>query len=233
MPIRLDQFIANSSELSRKDAKRAIGRKRVSVDGEIVTSPNVKIPDTSHVILDGTPLSLPSELYLMLHKPSGYVSATRDGEHPTVLDLLPAELARRTGLHIAGRLDMDTTGLLLLTTDGQWSHRITSPRHACRKVYRVSLDRPLDTTAQKTLENGLMLEGEKHPTLPAEVHRLEDRLIELTIGEGRYHQVKRMMAAAGNHVTGLHRQRVGAITLDPALEPGQFRALTQEEIDSV
>jgi 16S rRNA pseudouridine516 synthase len=233
MPIRLDQFIANSSELSRKDAKRAIGRKRVSVDGEIVTSPNVKIPDTSRVILDGKPLSLPSELYLMLHKPSGYVSATRDGEHPTVLDLLPAELARRTGLHIAGRLDMDTSGLLLLTTDGQWSHRITSPRHDCSKVYRVGLDRPLDTTAHQTLENGLMLEGEDKPTLPASVHKLEDRLVELTIGEGRYHQVKRMMAAVGNHVTRLHRQRVGAITLDPGLKPGQFRPLTQEEIDSV
>lgn len=233
MPVRLDQFIANSSELSRKDAKRAIGRKRVSVDGKITTSPNVKIPDTSRVILDGKLLSLPSELYLMLHKPSGYVSATRDGEHPTVTDLLPAELARRAGLHVAGRLDLDTTGLLLLTTDGQWSHRITSPRHDCRKVYRVSLDQPLDATAQQELEKGLMLDGEDKPTLPARVQKLEDRLIELTIGEGRYHQVKRMMAAVSNHVTRLHRQRVGAIALDPGLAPGQFRPLTREEIDSV
>jgi 16S rRNA pseudouridine516 synthase len=233
MSVRLDQFIANSSELSRKDAKRAIGRKRVSVDGEIVTTPNVKIPDTSRVILDGEPLALPTELYLMLYKPEGYVSATRDGEHPTVVDLLPAELARRTGLHIAGRLDLDTTGLLLLTTDGQWSHRLTSPRHDCRKVYRVSLDQPLDTTGQEQLEKGLMLEGEDKPTLPADVHKLEDRLIELTIGEGRYHQVKRMLAAVSNHVIGLHRQQVGAIRLDTGLEPGQFRVLTQEEIDSV
>ena len=233
MPVRLDQFIANSSDLSRKDAKRAIGQKRVSVDGKITTSPNVKIPDTSRVTLDGKPLSLPSELYLMLHKPSGYLSATRDAEHPTVVDLLPAELARRAGLHIAGRLDLDTTGLLLLTTDGQWSHRITSPRHDCRKVYRVSLDQPLETEAQQQLEEGLMLDGEDKATLPARVNKLEDRLIELTIGEGRYHQVKRMMAAVGNHVARLHRQQVGAITLDPGLEPGQFRALTREEIESV
>jgi 16S rRNA pseudouridine516 synthase len=233
MPVRLDQFIANSTDLSRKDAKRAIGRKRVSLDGELATSPNVKISDTSRVTLDGKPLSLPSELYLMLHKPSGYVSATRDSEHPTVLDLLPEELARRAGLHIAGRLDRDTTGLLLLTTDGQWSHRITSPRHDCRKVYRVSLDQPLEAEAQQQLEKGLMLDGEDKATLPARVNRLEARLIELTIGEGRYHQVKRMMAAVGNHVARLHRQQVGAIILDPALEPGQFRALTREEIDSV
>jgi 16S rRNA pseudouridine516 synthase len=233
MPVRLDQFIATSSELSRKDAKRAIGRKRVAVDGKIATSPNVKIPDTSRVTLDGEPLVLATELYLMLHKPAGYVSATRDAEHPTVLDLLPAELALRSGLHIAGRLDMDTTGLLLLSTDGQWSHRITSPRHDCRKVYRVRLDQPLDATAQQELEKGLMLDGEDKATLPARVRTLEDRLIELTIGEGRYHQVKRMMAAVGNHVTGLHRQQVGAITLDSGLEPGQFRALTRDEIDSV
>lgn len=230
--IRLDQFVASSSGLSRKDAKRAIGLGKVTVNNAPARSPSVKITSDARVELDGQRLSLPGALYLMLHKPAGYVSATRDADHPTVFDLLPADLVRNKDLHIAGRLDLDTTGLLLLTTDGQWSHRITSPRHVCHKVYRVELEHPLDPEQKQHLEQGVLLNAEEKPTRPARISTIEERVVELTISEGRYHQVKRMMAAVGNHVIGLHRQQVGDIELEQ-LEPGEYRKLTQEEIDSV
>jgi len=229
--VRLDQFIATSTDLSRKEAKRAIGSGRVQVDGTPCNSANTKINATAAVTLDGCPCNLPTERYLMLHKPAGVVSATEDSEHPTALDLLPGDLAHR--LHIAGRLDLDTTGLLLLTTDGQWSHRLTSPRVQCPKTYRVTLAEPIGLEAVEKLEQGVMLRNDPKPTRPASVTIVQERLIEMTISEGRYHQVKRMLAAVGNHVEGLHRSRIGAISLDPDLSPGEFRDLTPEEIASV
>jgi len=228
---RLDQFLAASTGLSRREARTAITRGRVRVDRAPCRSASTKLSDTSEVTLDGQPCVLPREQYLMLNKPAGVVSATRDSDHPTALDLLPKELTRN--LHIAGRLDADTTGLLLLTSDGQWSHRVTSPRVDCPKTYLVTLDSPVTDTAVRALEQGLLLRNDPVPTRPAQVVVLEDKLIELTISEGRYHQVKRMMAATGNHVLALHRQRIGSITLDPALQPGEYRPLTTTEIDSI
>lgn len=228
--MRLDQFIATSSLLSRKEARRAIHAGNVEVDGEVWKDTGKHLPAGAQVVLEGVPLSLPGERYLMLNKPTGVVSATRDSEHPTALDLLPPELTRN--LHIAGRLDADTTGLLLLTTDGQWSHRITSPRVECPKTYRVSLSTPLAESAIKELETGLMLHNDSKRTKPAQVRILEEKLIELIISEGRYHQVKRMLAAVGSHVEALHRQSIGSITLDPKLEPGNYRELTEQEIAS-
>lgn len=228
---RLDQFLAASTGLSRKEAKIAISRGRVRVDQVPCRTASTKLSETSEVTLDGEPCTLPGEQYLMLNKPAGVVSATRDSEHPTALDLLPTELTRN--LHIAGRLDVDTTGLLLLTTDGQWSHRITSPRVECPKTYLVTLDRPITETAIRALEQGLQLRNDPVPTRPAQVVVLEEKRIELTISEGRYHQVKRMLAATGNHVLSLHRQSIGSITLDPTLLPGEYRPLTADEMASI
>ncbi|TNE73424.1 MAG: 16S rRNA pseudouridine(516) synthase RsuA [Gammaproteobacteria bacterium] len=229
--MRLDQFIAQCSTLSRKDAKRAIGTGRVQVDGQSCTSANLRVTEDSTVTLDGERCQLPGELYLMLNKPAGVISATRDSNHPTVLDLLPADLAK--DLHIAGRLDADTTGLVLLTSDGQWSHRVTSPRRQCEKIYRVTLSAPLTEQAVRALEGGVQLRNEAKPTKPAQVRMLEDNVIELTITEGRYHQVKRMLAAVGNHVDALHRECIGGIALDPTLGPGEYRELTPDEINCV
>ncbi|MGF2734292.1 16S rRNA pseudouridine(516) synthase RsuA [Marinobacter sp. DUT-1] len=229
--MRLDQFIANCTELSRKEAKRAIGTGAVTVNGAVCRTANRKIPEDARVTLDGEPLILPGERYLMMNKPAGVVSATTDSEHPTALDLLPPGLSR--DLHIAGRLDLDTTGLLLLTTDGQWSHRVTSPRTDCPKTYRVTLGEPLTDVAEQALVTGVVLRNEERETRPAKVRRVNDTVIELTISEGRYHQVKRMLAAVGNHVKALHRIRVGDIALDPQLAPGEYRALTGQEIASV
>lgn len=231
MPDRLDQFVSQRSALSRREAKRAVGAGRVTVDGVPCRDAARKVSEADRVCLDDQPLAAAGPRYLMLHKPAGVVSATRDSDHPTVLDLLPPDLAR--GLHLVGRLDRDTTGLLLLTDDGQWSHRITSPRRDCPKTYRVDLAEPLTDDAARQLAEGLVLNGEDRPTRPAIVTRLAPDRIELTIAEGRYHQVKRMLGAVGNRVTALHRLRVGAIALDPALAPGDFRALSQDEITSV
>lgn len=229
--MRLDQFVATSSGLSRKEAKRAITRGRVTVDGQACTAANRHLSPEARVALAGEPLALPGERYLMMNKPAGVVSATSDSDHPTALDLLPAELTRN--LHIAGRLDADTTGLLLLTTDGQWSHRVTSPRTDCPKTYRVTVSEPLTAASVKALEQGLQLHNDPRPTRPARVQVLEGRIIDLTISEGRYHQVKRMLAAVGNHVEDLHRLQIGAVVLDPDLEPGGYRELTDAERDSL
>lgn len=229
--MRLDQYLASGTGLSRKGAKRAITGKRIQVNGQLCRSTSANINTGDSVLLDGEPVTLPGELYLMLHKPAGVISATTDSSQPTALDLLPPELARQ--LHIAGRLDKDTTGLLLLTSDGQWSHRVTSPRRDCPKTYRVQLAEPLTAEARQALEQGIQLNGEDTATRPAQVLACSEQEIELTISKGRYHQVKRMLAAVGNHVTALHRQRIGAIELDAGLAPGQFRELTRSEIDSV
>lgn len=229
--MRLDYFIATASGLSRKDAKRAIGKGQVERNGHQCRRPSVQIDANDDIRLNGTRLALPQERYLMLFKPEGVISATTDSQQPTVLDLLPPGV--REGLHIVGRLDRDTTGLLLLTTDGQWSHRITSPRAGCEKTYRVELSEPITRDAVAQLETGVMLKGESAATRPAGVRMVNEQTIELTIGEGRYHQVKRMMAAVGNHVKTLHRLRIGAIALDPSLAPGEFRALTPDEVSSL
>lgn len=230
--MRLDYYLAHATTLSRKEAKRIIHKGRVCVGGAIETKTSTTVSADSIVTLDDERLVLPQgHRYLQLHKPVGVVSATADGLHRTVLDLVPPEWRR--DLHPVGRLDRDTTGLLLLTTDGQWSHRVSSPRGGCDKVYRVWLDQPLTAEARSGLEAGVMLRGENEPTRPAGVEQIEPACIRLTLSEGRYHQVKRMLAAVGNHVTALHREQVGAIRLDPDLAPGALRALTPEEISSV
>ncbi|MGO1460889.1 MAG: pseudouridine synthase [Marinobacter sp.] len=231
--MRLDQFIATTSPLSRKEAKRAIHAGNVEVNGEVWKDTGKHLSADAQVMLEGERLILKGERYLMLNKPGGIVSATRDSEHPIVLDLLPAELTEvARNLHIAGRLDADTTGLLLLTTDGKWSHRVTSPKTQCPKTYRVNLSTPILDSTIAALEAGVILHQDPKPTKPAQVKVLEPRLIELTISEGRYHQVKRMLAAAGNHVEALHRQSIGGIVLDSALQPGEYRELSEKEIAS-
>ncbi|WP_036190779.1 pseudouridine synthase [Marinobacter lipolyticus] len=229
--MRLDQFIASTTPLSRKEAKRVIGQGRVMVNGEACRQASTHIGTNGSVTLDDDLLALPGERYLMLNKPQGVVSATTDSDHPTALDLLPTNL--RHNLHIAGRLDADTTGLLLLTSDGQWSHRVTSPRVKCPKTYRVTLSDPITEAALQQLRAGMELRNDPRPTKPAKAMRVGEYEIELTISEGRYHQVKRMLAATGNRVEALHRISIGAIALDSNLAPGAFRELTEAEISSI
>lgn len=231
MPIRLDRYLSNNGSLSRSEAQRTIRSGGVVVNGVCVTDSAHKVEADDRVICEGVELGMCSKRYFMLNKPVDVVCVTCDGMHKTVLDLLSA--GEREGLHPAGRLDRDATGLVLLTDDGDWSHRVTSPRSRCTKVYRVGLSEELSSEACRLLERGVQLHGERGPTLPAEVERLGDREIRLAIHEGKYHQVKRMFAAVGNRVVSLHRERIGGIVLDPALAPGGFRSLTPGEVVSV
>lgn len=229
--MRLDRFLSHASGLSRSQARAAIRGRRVTVDGGVVREPAVQVSGSTEVRLDGRPLGLPQPLYLMLHKPRGLLSATRDAHQPTVLSLLPEAIAGR--VHLVGRLDKDTSGLLLLSDDGEWSHRISSPRHRCAKVYLVDLDEPLVADAERHLGHGVHLRGEARACAPAQLERLSDRRVRITVTEGRYHLVRRLFAALGNRVTRLHRERIGGLALDSALPPGHWRALTPVEQASV
>ncbi|MBZ2190280.1 pseudouridine synthase [Alcanivorax sp. JB21] len=225
--MRLDYFIAHATGLTRSQAKRLIASGSVTVSGVAKPTARLQLAGES-VCLDGAPLTLPGHRYLMLHKPPGVVCATEDPGHRTVLDLLPGELRR--DMHSAGRLDIDTTGLVLLTTDGQWSHRITTPNTHCPKRYRVTTAAPLTPDALQQLRDGVLLHDSRTPTRPAQAEQLGDTELLLTISEGRYHQVKRMLAATGNRVTALHREAIGNLTLDSSLAPGTWRALDAAEI---
>lgn len=230
--MRLDKFLSQQLGISRALIIRELRAKRVTVDGEIVKSGSLKLTPEQVVEFDGNPLHQQvGPRYFMLNKPQGYVCSTDDPDHPTVLYFMDEPVAYK--LHAAGRLDIDTTGLVLMTDDGQWSHRITSPKHHCEKTYLVTLEQPLveDTAAQFTA--GVQLHNEKNLTKPAQLEKIDDHVVRLTISEGRYHQVKRMFAAVGNRVVELHRERIGEIALDDDLAPGEYRALTTEEIASV
>lgn len=226
--MRLDFYLSHVTKLARKASKIAASKGRVTVNGEVIKKANHPVEETDVIYLDDTRLAWPSEGYYVMNKPAGYVCATEDAEHPIVVDLLDSHLGQP--LKVVGRLDKDTTGLLFLTTDGQWLHRITTPKSLCQKRYRMTLAEPIDDAALAQLEEGVMLNGEAAPTLPAKAERISDMEIFLTIQEGKYHQVKRMLAAVGNKVERLHRDQIGPLVLDDSLQPGEFRELTADEV---
>ena len=231
--MRLDKMLCHACGLTRQEAQRAIKNGWVTVNGLTVSKGEFKVEYDDEVLLDDEPVVLLGPRYVMLNKPTGYVCANKDGLNPIVHDLL-GDLIKKKELQIVGRLDLDTTGLVLLTDDGQWNHRVTSPKKNHWKVYRVQIAEPLSEQAIMHLERGLMLDGEEKRTMPAKVDVTDNPLvIRLHIQEGRYHQVKRMLAAVGNAVAQLHREQVGDIKLDAALAPGQWRYLTDAEIKSV
>ncbi|HEQ1857332.1 TPA: 16S rRNA pseudouridine(516) synthase RsuA [Providencia alcalifaciens] len=230
--MRLDKFLSQQLGISRSLVARELRAGNVMVDGEIVKSGSMQVGLDNEVAYDGNVLvQVTGPRYFMLNKPEGYVCSTDDPTHPTILYFIDEPIAQK--LHAAGRLDIDTTGLVLLTDDGQWSHRITSPKHHCEKTYRVQLSEDIADDVAAQFEQGVMLNGEKSLTKPAQLEIISPRDVRLTISEGRYHQVKRMFAAVGNHVCGLHRERVGEIRLDEQLEPGEYRPLTEAEIESI
>ncbi len=227
--MRLDRFLSQHTDYSRLQIHQLIKAARVAINNETARSPDYRLREYDVVTLDGTRIQPTPLRYIMLNKPAGYVCANTDSEHPVVLDLL--DEPRKHELQIAGRLDMDTTGLVLLTDDGQWNHRITSPRQECAKTYLVTTADPIDHSAIASFAQGVQLRGEKHLTRPAHLELLDSRTAHLTIYEGKYHQVKRMFAATGNRVVQLHRERIGPIVLDSTLAPGEYRALTPIEIN--
>lgn len=226
--MRLDKFVCDCTGLTRSQAGKLIRQSEVSVNGVICKQPAQQLQATDQVMLDDERLELTGPRYIMLHKPAGYVCSTDDPDHNTVFMLLDEPALDK--LHTVGRLDLDTTGLLLITDDGQWSHKISSPRHHCAKTYRAWLADPVEPTAIALFAEGVMLRGETQPTKPAQLQIISPTECLLTIHEGRYHQVKRMFAALGNKVVRLHREQVGPLTLDAELAEGEYRFLHPDEV---
>ncbi|MBE0360629.1 16S rRNA pseudouridine(516) synthase RsuA [Pseudoalteromonas aliena] len=227
-PCRLDKFISHLAEMPRTQARASIKRKEVSVNGEVITSHNFQLAEQDEVLHQGEPLVFLGKRYIMLNKPVGYVCANSDELHKTVFDLL--DEPNMSDFHVAGRLDIDTTGLVIITNDGEWSHKITSPKSNKFKTYLVETQEPITDEALRQLQTGVMLHNEKDLTRPAIAERLANYGLRLSISEGKYHQVKRMLYAVDNKVVELHREQIAGIKLDENLASGEYRLLTAEEI---
>ncbi|MBG9999239.1 16S rRNA pseudouridine(516) synthase RsuA [Pseudoalteromonas sp. NSLLW24] len=227
-PCRLDKFISHLAEIPRTQARASIKRKEVSVNSEVITSHNFQLAQQDEVLHQGTPLVFLGKRYYMLNKPVGYVCANSDELHKTVFDLL--DEPNMSDFHVAGRLDIDTTGLVIITNDGDWSHKITSPKSNKFKTYLVETQEPITDEALEQLRTGVMLHNEKDLTRPAIAERLANYGLRLSISEGKYHQVKRMLYAVDNKVVELHREQIAEITLDENLASGEYRLLTAQEI---
>lgn len=230
--VRLDKLIADSGRASRMEAKDLVKAGRVRVDNMIASSAEMKVDgDLSTVYIDGESLDYRKNRYIMMNKPNGVLSATEDSQQKTVIDLLPESL-RKQELFPVGRLDKDTTGLLLLTNDGVFSHNIISPKHHIAKVYRAAVTGVLDESDIAAFEKGIILsDGTKCMSAKLEIERPSVGLA--TVYEGKYHQVKRMFASRGKHVTALHRLSIGGLSLDEKLKSGEFRELSEEEIKKI
>ena len=229
---RLDKRLSATGCWSRKEARELIRAGRVTADGAVLRQPEAKVEENTDLRVDGVPVEGGGPVYLMLHKPAGLVSATEDAREKTVLDLLP-ERYQRLGLFPAGRLDKDTEGLLLMTNDGPLAHRLLAPKSHVDKVYYVEVDGVLNAADAAAVEEGITL-ADGYTCLPGTLELLEGGgRAYITLREGKYHQIKRMMAARGKPVTYLKRVRFGPLVLDETLPKGGWRALTEEEISAL
>lgn len=224
---RADKLLARSGLYTRSEARELIRAGRVTIGGRAVSKPEDKFPDGAAVLVDGSEVNCEEFRYFMLSKPAGILSATDDSRARTVLDLFPPEL-RRLGIAPVGRLDKDTTGLLLLTNDGDFAHRVISPKSGVVKRYLARTAAQTGPEDAAAFAEGLTL-ADGTRCLPAVLEPLEGSLCRVLVSEGKYHQVKRMLAAAGKPCLELRRIKIGALELDPALNPGGFRELRQFE----
>ena len=222
--MRLDKALSLAG-YTRSEAKAMIARGRVCVAGEVVRDAGRNV-QTGDVTLDGMPIDAREELYLMLHKPAGVVTATEDKRLPTVVSLLP-ESYRRRKIGPVGRLDKDVTGLLILTTDGQLAHRLISPKWDVEKTYYAEIEGEIDDECVRRFAEGVPLK--EFTCKPARLERAGAGACRVYVSEGKYHQVKRMLAAVGHPVLRLKREKIGPVALDPALSEGEFRPLTPGE----
>ncbi len=231
--MRLDKFISKATELSRKEAKKILHASEVTVNDAVIKDPGLHVDIVNdEVMWMGEPLSVATgNRYILLYKPEGFECTLKPKEHPIVTELIAVpELG---SLRIAGRLDVDTTGALIISDDGSWLHRVTSPKHAHPKVYELTLADPMDAAMQenvvKKIAQGILLDGDYEPTKPAHIEFIDETHARLTLEQGKYHQVKRMMGYFGNKVVALHRASIGEINLE-GLDKGDSRFLTKEEI---
>nr|WP_321163127.1 pseudouridine synthase [Vibrio coralliirubri] len=226
--MRLDKFLCKSTDLTKPEAIERIHNGEVTVNSETITDESTQVHESNTILLNDTPLKLREFRYLLMHKPAGTICSNIDEVYPSLFNYI--EIDKASELHIAGRLDADTTGLVLITDDGRWSFNITLPTKSCKKVYRVSLSRDIKDDVADKFKTGIQLQGEQKLTRPAELEVITSKEVLLTITEGKFHQVKRMFAAVGNRVVGLHREQIGDVRLD--VEAGQWRYLTKAEVDS-
>ena len=225
---KIDKIIASQGQYSRKEVKALIAKRRIAVDGRIVSSSSEKAdPMTMLLTVDGKPLEFKRNLYLVLNKPKGYVSATEDREHPTVLELVPQEYRGRD-LFPAGRLDRDTTGLMIITDDGVLAHNILAPKKHVPKRYHVELDIPVTEEMRLGFSEGEMLND--GVCKAADLIKTGEKTAEVTLREGRYHQIKRMFGCFGAEVVELKRFGMGRLTLPEDLAEGECREMSEEEL---
>ncbi len=208
-----------------------LARQRITVNGVLATAANQVIEEFCHVTLDGKTLRAKTPRYLMLHKPKAVVSATSDDEHTTVVDLLRDKDGE--GLHIVGRLDYNSTGLILLTNNGRWSRQLTAPESRVQKHYRVTLENPIQEEYVEAFKKGMYFAYEQITTKPANLRIIHSHLADVSLTEGRYHQIKRMFGYFQNPVSDLHRTAIGSLSLDPALAEGEYRNLTALEVSEL
>lgn len=234
--MRLDKFICKSTQLTKPEAIRCILAGEVIVNGEAITIESTQVHENNTITLNGETLKSRPFRYILMHKPADTICSNVDGDYPSLFNQpsLQAGIDKIEELHIAGRLDVDTTGLVLITDDGRWSYNITRPDKDCSKVYRVGLSYGIADDKVDVLvalfKQGIQLQGEEQLTLPAILEIISAKEVLLTITEGKYHQVKRMFAAVGNRVLTLHREKIGEVQLD--VDEGLWRYLTENEVNS-
>jgi 16S rRNA pseudouridine516 synthase len=226
--MRLDRYITHHTGRSQKEVLRLLSAGVVRVRGEVEKGNRSEVDRFTEVSVEGEALPFEEALYFMLNKPAGYLSATSDPEHPTVMELI--DHPQRDELHLAGRLDRASTGLLLLTNNGRWSKRVTEPGSGVGKTYLVETAEDISEETARQFAEGIYFAYEDLTTQPADLEVLSAREARLTIREGRYHQVKRMFHAVENRVTALHRESVGGLVLEAGLAEGKARRLTESEV---
>ncbi len=226
---RIDKILSSALKISRTDVKKLIKKQNVSVNGKHITDPNTKIdPSEDSINLNGQPVIYQEHIYIMMNKPKGVISASEDKSVPTVVDLVPEKL-KKAGLFPAGRLDADTTGFVLITDDGDFAHRILSPKKHVEKTYIALLEKEISDSDIERFKNGIELR-DGTLCLESKLERLSDRYVSVVIHEGKYHQIKRMFAALGNRVIELHRVSIGSLSLDENLKEGECREITNDEL---
>ncbi len=227
--MRLDKFLSLRGIATRKESTKILKKGLVTVNGEVVKSPKVKININDEIIYNGMEFLYEEFVYYILNKPAGYVSATKDNLHPTVIELLD-DNHYQNDLFPVGRLDIDTTGLLLITNDGNLAHKMLHPKNHVKKTYIAELERPLDAEQIEKLEAGVII-NEDYLTKPAQVRQIETVVAEITISEGKFHQVKKMFAAVGNNVVNLERIKFGNLELPEDLEQADYMIVDREQIE--
>jgi len=232
---RLDRFISEHCQVNKKSVRLLVAQKRISIDGVIAEDVAQAVDKFSHIRFDNEILQANQAHYIMLHKPVGVVCATQDKIHKTVIDLLDDawSQAEKESLHIVGRLDLNTSGLVLLTNDSRWSEKLTSPEHKVEKCYRVTLAKPLNSDYITAFARGMYFSYEDITTQPAQLSVISAYVARVVLTEGRYHQIKRMFGRFRNPVIGLHRQAIGNLILDETLNTGESRVLSPVEVTQI